>query len=180
MSEGNPWRTLSTRVVYKNPWITVREDQVINPAGNPGIYGVISTRVATGIVALTNDNQIFLVGQYRYTMNTYSWEIPEGGAEEGEEPLLAAKRELKEEAGVEAALWEQLGGEVHVSNCVSSERGILFLARQLDEGIASPEETEVLKVKKVPFSEALAMVDRGEITDGLSIIAILRAARLMG
>jgi 8-oxo-dGTP pyrophosphatase MutT (NUDIX family) len=180
MSEENPWKTLSTRVVYKNPWITVREDQVINPAGNPGIYGVVETRVATGVVALTEDNHLFLVGQYRYTMNCYSWEIPEGGAEGGEDPLVAAKRELKEEAGVEAGLWEQLGGEVHVSNCVSSERGVLFLARQLSEGVASPEETEMLKVKKVPFSEALVMVDRGEIADGLSIIAILRAARLMG
>ena len=180
MSEENPWRTLSTRTVYQNNWIRVREDQVITPGGKPGIYGVVETRIATGVVALTETNEIYLVGQYRYTMNEYSWEIPEGGTEVDEAPLAAAQRELQEEAGVIAARWEQLGSEVHVSNCVSSERAVLFLARELSHCAVSPEDTEVLQVKKVPFHEALAMVDAGQIKDGLSIVAILRAARVLG
>jgi 8-oxo-dGTP pyrophosphatase MutT (NUDIX family) len=113
-------------------------------------------------------------------MDEYSWEIVEGGADLGEDPLTAAKRELVEEAGLSATHWEQLGSEIHLSNCISSERGYAYLARGLTEGQSHPEETEILQVKKVSFREALAMVDSGEIKDGLSIIAILRAARALG
>jgi len=179
MSTDNPWRTLSSRTVYKNPWITVREDQVLCPDGSPGIYGVVETRIATGVVALTEDNQIYLVGQYRYPLNQYSWEIPEGGTDGQEAPLVAIKRELKEEAGLEAAHWEQLGGEIHLSNCISSERAFLYLARGLTECASAPEHTEVLQVRRMPFRECLTMVERGEITDGMTIIAVLRAARIL-
>jgi 8-oxo-dGTP pyrophosphatase MutT (NUDIX family) len=164
--------------VYSNPWITLREDQVINPSGNPGIYSVIETREATGVVALDEHDHIVLVGQYRYPTDMYSWEIPEGGTEPGELPLAAAQRELREEAGVTASSWSDLGGEIHLSNCYSSERGYLFLATGLSFGDQAPDETEKLAVKRVPLSEAINMVDRGEIKDGLSIIAILRVARL--
>lgn len=177
MSETNPWKTLGSRVVYENPWISVREDDVIRPDGEPGIYGVVDTRIATGVVALTDDEQVYLVGQYRYTTDCYSWEIPEGGTDGDELPLAAAQRELREEAGVEAEHWEQLGGEIHLSNCISSEIGFVYLARGLTVGESAPDGTEELAVRAVPFAEALAMVDDGTITDGISIIALLRADR---
>ncbi len=173
----NPWKTLESKVVYKNPWISVREDQVLRPNGTPGIYSVVETRIATGVVALAPGHEIYLVGQYRYPMDEYSWEIVEGGAEDDETPLAAAQRELEEEAGLRARQWEQLGAEVHLSNCHSSERGFLFMARELETCEARPDDTEVLALKKTPFAEALAMVERGEIKDAMSIIAILRMQR---
>ena len=179
MSEKNPWQRWGSRVVYSNPWITVREDQVVSPGGKPGIYGVVETKIATGVVALTDSNEVFLVGQYRYPVEEYSWEIPEGGPEIGEDPLVAAQRELKEEAGVTAERWEPLGGEIHLSNCFTAERGFLYLARGLTVGESQPEHTEQLITRVVPFAECLAMVDRGEIKDSLTIIAILRVARLL-
>ncbi len=177
MSSDNPWVKLSSRQIYENAWIRVREDQVISPTGTPGIYGVVETRVATGVVALSDDQRIWLVGQYRYPVEQYSWEIPEGGTEDGESPLAAAQRELKEETGIFAARWEPLGGEIHLSNCFSSERGVLFLARELSFGESRPDHTEVLQLRSVPLCDALTMVDDGEIKDSLSIIAILRIAR---
>lgn len=180
MSQVNPWKTLSTRIVYQNPWFRVREDKVIRPDGKPGIYGIIETRIATGVVALTNTDEIYLVGQYRYTVGEYSWELIEGGTEEGETPLVAAKRELREEAGLEAKEWQELGGEIHISNCITAEVGRIFLARHLTDVESAPDATEVLTVKKVSLTHALEMVDNGEIKDSISIIGILRAARLMG
>lgn len=180
MTIVNPWKRISGRRIYENPWIKVREDQVISPTGKPGIYGVVEARVATGVVALTDDNNVYLVGQYRYPTDTYSWEIPEGGGDDGESPLATAQRELKEETGLVATQWEQLGGEVHVSNCFSNERAYLYLARELVQGASEPDDTEVLQIKKVSFVECVKMVETGEIVDGLSIIAILRAARLLG
>jgi 8-oxo-dGTP pyrophosphatase MutT (NUDIX family) len=177
MSEASPWKTLSSRVVYQNPWMTVREDQVIRPDGKPGIYGVIDKGAATGVVAIDDEGRVVLVGQYRYPMGRYSWEIVEGGAESGEEPLQAAQRELREEAGLVAADWEPLGGVLQVSNCVTSEEGFLFLARGLSEVPAEPEGTEVLQIARVPLAQALARVDSGEIEDAMSVVALLRAAR---
>lgn len=177
--EKNPWTKLSSSVVYRNPWITVREDQVLKPNGKPGIYGVVETRIATGVVALDDRNEVYLVGQYRYPTEMYSWEIPEGGTDPGEDPIDAIKRELREEAGVIANSWMQLGGEIHLSNCFSAERGVLFLARDLSVTETSHEDTEVISVKRVPFREALRMVDDGTIVDGMSIMAILRAQRML-
>jgi len=176
----NPWTTLATRVVYTNPWITVREDKVLRPNGSPGIYGVVETRLATGVLALTPGEDCYLVGQYRYTMHEYSWELIEGGSDPGEDALAAAQRELREEAGLTARDWQPLGGEIHLSNCHSSERGYLFVARDLEEVAATPDETEDLQLRRVPFREALAMVDRGEIRDSISIMGILRYARQAG
>lgn len=175
--EANPWVTVRSRTVYTNAWITVREDEVIRPDGAPGIYGVVSTRIATGVVALTDDGRVYLVGQYRYPTDVYSWEIPEGGTDPGEDPLSCIQRELREEAGVVADHWEQLPGEIHLSNCYTSEIGYLYLARGLREVAREPEGTEVLQVRTVPFDEALAMIDRGEIVDAVTIMALLKAER---
>lgn len=174
MSRENPWTTVSSRTVYENPWITVREDQVIRPDGAPGIYGVVDCRAATGVVAVNHRGELCLVGQFRYPTNEYSWEIIEGGAESGESPLEAAKRELREEGGIIAKSWSSLGGEIHLTNCHSSERGYLFLARDLESVEAAPEGTEVLELRWVTLDGALELIARGEIRDALSIIAVER------
>jgi 8-oxo-dGTP pyrophosphatase MutT (NUDIX family) len=175
---NNPWKVLSSKVVYENAWIRVREDDVIRPDGQPGIYGVVETRLATGVIALTPEEDIYLVGQYRYPLDAYSWEIIEGGSDGDETALEAAMRELREEAGLEADHWEELGPVVHLTNCHSNEKGYLFLATGLREVGAEPDGTEELQLRKVPLEEALAMVDRGEITDGMSVVALLRLDRL--
>lgn len=179
MSEENPWVTLSSKIIYQNPWIVIREDEIINPAGNNGIYGVVSFKnKAIGIVALDNEHYTYLVGQYRYPLQEYSWEIPEGGCLIGEEqPLEAAKRELKEETGFTAQKWTLIS-RMHTSNSVTDEEGFLYLAEELEAGIADPEETERLLVKKVLLTDAIAMIMNDEITDSLSSIALLKTARL--
>lgn len=178
--EQNPWKTLGSKVIYKNPWITVREDKVITPGGHDGIYGVVETRIATGVVAITPAEEVYMVGQYRYPVQEYSWEIIEGGSNEGEDPMDAAKRELKEEAGLIAKEFIPLGPEVHLSNCFSAERAMFYMARGLTEVESSPDDTEILQVKKVPFKDCLTWVRSGEIKDAMTIIAVLRAAHFLG
>lgn len=180
MNDANPWKTLESREIYRNAWIRVREDQVIRPDGNAGIYGVVETRLATGVVALSQAREVYLVGQYRYTMEQYSWELPEGGSDDGEDALAAAKRELREETGLTARDWTPLGSEIHLSNCHSSERAYLFLAQGLELGEATPDGTEVLAVKRVPFREALQMADKGEIQDAMTLLGLHRAAQHLG
>ena len=173
----NPWTTLDTRAVYENPWISVREDRVIRPDGSPGIYGVVHFRNrAIGVLPVEDDGSVWLVGQYRYPHEWYSWELPEGGAAEGESAEDAARRELREETGLIADRLEPFGGEVHLSNSATDERGWLYRASGLTKGPNSPEGTERLMVRRVPWDEATAMLDRGEITDSLSVIALLREA----
>ncbi len=176
---ANPWKTVETRQIYANEWIAVREDQVIRPDGNPGIYSVVETRIATGVLALTPNLDVYLVGQYRYPTDVYSWELVEGGTDEGEEPLDAAKRELAEEAGLIAHHWHTLADGIQVSNCISSELGVIFIATDLEETEPNPDGTEQLLVKRVPFAETLAMVDTGQITDSISIMGILMAERFL-
>lgn len=167
----NPWRKVSTRVVYDNPWIRVREDEVVRPDGLPGIYGVIHFKnVAVGVLAL-EEGMLYLVGQYRYSLERYSWEIPEGGCPEGEDPLQTARRELAEETGLRARRWTKMG-EAHLSNSVSDELAVWFLAEGLEQGERRPEGTEKLQVRCVSLKEAREMVDSGEITDALSLLAI--------
>jgi len=175
----NPWRTLSIQEVYDNRWIKVTHREVLTPAGTPGIYGVVHFKnIAIGIVPIDEEGNTWLVGQYRYTLDQYSWEIPEGGCPEGTDPLETAKRELKEETGMQAAHWEQLL-DFHTSNSVTDEYGIAYLAKGLSYGKAEPEETEDLQVKKIPLQEAIEMVMRGEITDSLSVMALLKVRILM-
>jgi len=176
----NPWKTNSAKEIYENRWIKLTEYQVTNPAGNEGIYGKIHFKnKAIGIVALDNAGYTWLVGQWRYTINERSWEIPEGGGPLDDDVLASAQRELKEETGLTAARWTMIQ-RVHLSNSVSDEEGFIFLAEELTEGQVEREDTEAdMQVMKVPFAEALQMVNEGKITDSLSIIGILKvAARL--
>jgi 8-oxo-dGTP pyrophosphatase MutT (NUDIX family) len=178
-NESNPWKVVSTREVYKNPWISLREDAVIRPDGKPGIYGVVEARAATGVIAITPELQVYLVGQYRYPVNVYSWEIIEGGAEIGELPFTAIKRELREEAGLVATEWRSLGPPVYLSNCFSTEESHFFCARGLTKVEASPEGTEVLTLRTVHLSECFRMNDEGVFTDAMTVIAFHRLRDLI-
>jgi 8-oxo-dGTP pyrophosphatase MutT (NUDIX family) len=177
--QSNPWTTLATRLVYNNPWISVREDSVLRPDGKPGIYGVVHYKNrAIGVLPVDADGSIYLVGQYRYPLDTYSWEIPEGGGPLNESPEVTALRELTEETGLTAAHLEPLGAPVHLSNSVSDEVSLLFRATGLTPGPAAPEGTERIVVRRIGFDEALDMMKRGEITDSLTVLALLHEALL--
>lgn len=177
----NPWTTLSGEVKYDNPWITVTEYQVINPAGGRGIYGKVHFKnKAIGIIPVDRELNTWLVGQFRYTLNAWHWEIPEGGGALMLDPLESAKRELMEETGLTAASWSEII-HLHTSNSVTDEEGHIFLAEDLKEGASAPEETEAdLKVWKLPLHDALGMVLDGRITDSMSVMAILKVARMKG
>ena len=175
---NGPWTRRSRRVAYENPWLTIWHDEVTQPDGAPGIYGVVHfANLAAGVLVLDADDRILLVGQHRYALGTYSWEIPEGGVPAGETALKGAQRELREETGLEAADWQELA-RIHLSNSVSDELAILFLATGLTHGIAAPEGTEDLEMRWLPFAEAMAMTLDGRITDAMSVVAIQRLALL--
>ncbi|MFN6202047.1 MAG: NUDIX domain-containing protein [Acidobacteriota bacterium] len=169
----SPWQVVAGKVVYENPWIRLTHQEVIRPDGQPGIYGIVHFRHrAVGILPIDDRGWTWLVGQYRLPLDRYSWEIPEGGCPEGESILEAARRELREETGLTANHWLQLG-EADLSNSVTDEHVTIFLATDLVAGAPDPEGTEVLSLRHLPFAEALQMVVNGEITDAISIMAIL-------
>lgn len=173
------WKTQREQVVYDNAWITVRHADVIAPTGHEGIYGTVHYKhFALGILPLDKEYNTWLVGQYRYPLRSYSWEIPEGGGKVDAEPLPAAQRELAEEVGLTASHWRELQ-RVHLSNSVSDELGIIYLATGLEHTAAMPDETEVLTIRKLPLAEAYRMVENGEITDTMSVIAILKVQALI-
>jgi 8-oxo-dGTP pyrophosphatase MutT (NUDIX family) len=170
---GN-WSINSSETKYDNPWITVTEHQVINPSGNHGIYGEVHFKnMAIGIVALDDNDNIYVVNQFRFVLNQDSLEIPEGGGGLDIDPLLSAKRELKEETGLEANSWEKLM-ELHLSNSVSNEKAIIYLAKDLKQGEMELEETEDIVVSKLSLMEAYKMVNENKITDAISVAAILK------
>lgn len=168
----NPWKILDQQMVYENPWIRLTEFQVVNPSGGNGIYGKVHFKNrAIGIIALDLNWNIWLVGQYRFVLDQYSWEIPEGGGGKTEDPIDAAKRELKEETGLIANDWTKIL-HLHLSNSVTDEDAVIYLARGLEQHLSEPDETEQLIVKKLPFEEAVQMIEKGEITDAMSVAAI--------
>lgn len=172
------WETLSQRVVYENNWIRVREDRFTRPDGGTGLYGVVEIRPSVGVVVKNDRGEIALIGQYRYTLRRFTWEIPRGGSSEGEHDMLAvAKRELREEAGVEAANWTAIG-TVDVCNGVTTDVQHLFLADTLTMVKNDPDPEEELTVRWVPMAEAVRMAMAGEITEVCSVAAILKVAML--
>ena len=178
--ERNPWQILDSEVKYENNWIQVVHQKVINPSGGEGIYGTVNFKnIAVGVVPIDQDGNIWLVGQYRFPLNEYSWEIPEGGCPNGEKVLDTAKRELKEETGLIAQEWKLIS-KLHTSNSVCNEVAYIYLAESITQSESQPEETEQLQVKKVSLKEALMMVLDDKITDSMSVAGILKVARLKG
>jgi 8-oxo-dGTP pyrophosphatase MutT (NUDIX family) len=175
----NPWQIIKEKKIYDNPWIDVIEYDVINPGGGAGIYGKVHFKnIAIGILPLDEDLNTYLVGQYRFVLGQYSWEIPEGGGPIGIDPLDSAKRELKEETGLVAKDWSKLV-ELHNSNSVTDEYAVIYLARNLELHSAAPEETEQLVIKKIQFEEVCKMVDEGIITDAMTVVAALKVKLML-
>ncbi|MDQ3128090.1 MAG: NUDIX hydrolase [Chloroflexota bacterium] len=171
-----PWFRRSRSTGYANPWISVWHDEVDRPDGSPGIYGVVHfENLAVGVVVLDDEDRVLLVGQHRYTLDVYSWEIPEGGVPPGESALEGARRELREETGVEADDWRELV-RFHLSNSVSDEAGVVFAAHAVEHRTAAPEPSEELQTRWIPLDEALAMTTDGRITDAITIIGLQRVA----
>lgn len=176
---NNPWKTVNSELKYESPWIKVIEHKVINPSGKEGIYGCVNFKnIAIGIIPLDKDLNTWIVGQYRYPLNKYSWEIPEGGGKKEVAPLISAQRELKEECGIIAHKWTSIH-EFNTSNSCTDEHAIIFVAQQLEFHNAEPEETEQLQVKKIPFQKLYQMVIDNEITDSLTIVAVFKLHYLL-
>lgn len=170
----NPWKTIKRKPIYENPWISVSEDDVINPSGGNGIYGVVHFKnLAIGIIPVDDEHHTWLVGQYRYALNEYSWEIPMGGSPLQDDPKQGAARELREETGLTANKWQTLM-KVHPSNSVTDEVGIIYIATELVHGETEHEDTEELIIKRIPLTEAIEMTLNNEITDCMSAAALLR------
>jgi ADP-ribose pyrophosphatase len=179
MEMENPWTTLSSKEIYDNKWINLTEHQVIHPGGGKGIYGVVHFKnIATGIIPLDDDNNTWLVGQYRYTLDRYSWEIPEGGGNLNVPSLESAKRELKEETGIVAEKWTEIL-RMDLSNSITDETGVAYVARGLTFEEANPDEDEKLEIRKLPFDEVFQMAMDGDITDGLALNAIFKTHILL-
>ena len=176
--EVNPWRRLSSRRVYDNPWIGVREDQVIHPTGDEGIYGVVEFKNrAVGVIPIDDGGCTWLVGQYRYALDRYEWEIPEGGCPAHETPSQTAHRELREETGLTAGSLELIL-EMQMSNSCSNELGYVFVARELSAGPSAPEASEQLQLRRLPLVEAICLAAAGELRDSLTVAGLLKLAWL--
>ena len=174
----NPWTIVSQAAVYENEWIRVDHHEVLRPSGRPGIYGTVHFKGhATGVVPIDESGNVILVGQYRFPLRAYSWEIPEGGGPKDVSFLDSAQRELREECGLVAKGWKEILG-MDLSNSVSDEKGTVFLAWDLSATPAQPDDSEELEIIRVPFWDAVARVKRGEIRDSISVAALLRVAMM--
>jgi len=172
------WKKLSSRTVWENDWMQVLEDEVINPGGGNNQYGHVHFKnLAVAIIPLDQAGNVWLVGQERYTLGTWSWELPMGGAPLDEAPLDAARRELREETGLSADNWTEIM-RLHLSNSITDEAAIVYLAEGLTEGEPEFEETEDLEIRKLSLADAVVMVNNGDITDAISVAGLLRIAAL--
>jgi ADP-ribose pyrophosphatase len=179
MNTENPWKTLASKKIYDNNWISLTEHQVMNPNGGEGIYGVVHFKnLAIGILPLDENYYTWIVGQYRFPLKAYSWEIIEGGGPLHIDPIESAQRELAEESGIIAQKFTEIQ-RMHLSNSVSDELAIIYVAQDLQLGKSSPEETEELTIRKLHFNEVYAMVMNGTITDSISVAAILKVKILI-
>ncbi|NND91288.1 MAG: NUDIX hydrolase [Granulosicoccus sp.] len=173
------WQTHAIDERYDNPWITVSHRRVTAPTGNPATYGLVHFKnTAIAVIPIDRDGHTWLVGQHRYTLDQYAWEIPEGGAPPGESPLGAARRELREETGITARRWTSLL-KLYTSNSVTDELARAFVAQDLSFGDTQPDDTEVLALRRVPLDDAIALAMEGRITDGLSVAALLKVRLLL-
>lgn len=176
----NPWKTKQSSLVYETAWVKVMKNDVISPRGKDCVYSYVDKADSVGAVVVNANNEIYLVGQYRYPMDEFTWEIIEGGIEEGESPLEAVKREIKEEAGLKASNHNLILEDFHIANGLTNERGNIFLVTDIiEEGAQSLDPTEKIVIKKVPFDEAVQMVYKGEIKDSYSIVGILLAKNML-
>ncbi|MEL6791029.1 MAG: NUDIX hydrolase [Pseudomonadota bacterium] len=172
-----PWTVQTTQTRYENPWIRVEHSEVIHPDGTPGLYGVIRfANLAIGVLPIDETGHVWLVGQHRFPADAYSWELPEGGSPKDEDPLMGARRELKEETGYSAAHWSELA-RFTISNSVTDEEAVCYIAAGLSPGQSAPDASEDLKVKRVPFKSLYDEVLNGTITDSLTIIMTLMAVQ---
>src|ERR1041385_6871710 len=175
----NPWKTLTSERIYDSPWIGLTKHDVLNPHGNPGTYSVVHFKnLAIGILPLDDDLNTWIVGQYRYPIEQYSWEIPEGGGKREVPPLDSAKRELLEETGITAKKWTKIQ-EMHLSNSASDEFCILYLAQDISIGESHPEPDEELQLVKIPFEDLYQLLLEGKITDSLTVTAILKVKLML-
>lgn len=175
MTDQNPWTFLAASTAFENPWLRLVEQEVIDPTGAQRIYGIVRfKKIAVGVLPITDDGLVHLVGQWRVPLGRYSWEMPEGGCEAGEDPLDCARRELEEEAGVRALRLVPIV-KMDLSNSVTDEQAICYLATGLAAGVHAPEPVEVLRNRTVPFREVLADVVSGRITDAMTVASVLRA-----
>lgn len=175
----NPWKTIKSEMVYESPWIKITKHDVINPAGNETIYSTVHFKnLAIGVIPLDNEYNTWIVGQYRYPICKYSWEIPEGGGDRNVPPLESAKRELSEETGIIAKKWTKIL-EMDLSNSVTDEEVVIFVAQDLSFEESHPEESEQLVVRKIPFRELYQMVEKGEVTDSLTVATVLKVKLLL-
>lgn len=171
---GRPWRVLARRPVYENAWIRLEEFDTVAPTGAPALYGRVSFRnLAVGVLPIWPDGTVTLVGQHRFNFDAWSWEMPEGGVPLDEDPLEGAKRELREETGLAAAEWREVL-RMHLSNSVTDEQAICFVAWDLQAGDAAPDETEALRLERRPFAEVLKAALSGAIQDSLTVATLLR------
>jgi ADP-ribose pyrophosphatase len=172
-----PWKALSTKPIYRNQWLSLREDLVELPDGRTTIYGVVTCGDCVGILPFIDADTVLLIQQYRYVARRVTWEMPTGGVHGGESLEAAAQRELAEETGYQAGRLTHIS-TYHTSKSVMDETAHLFLGEHLTPADAPPDDTEFIEVRPLPFAEALHMVLRGEIVDSMTIVAILHAARL--